>query len=107
MISGRQVNPIGRPIAASEVQQEQIAKHHKRGKSPRWIAKGDVAVAAHGDHCPRKFRADSGHSPAWRKKFVHSWGLNRNKPGMVCSAALRRCAFNLLKVISIGLRSGE
>ena len=31
----------------------------------------------------------------------------RNKPGMVCSAALRRCAFNLLKAISIGLRSGE
>ena len=32
------MNPIGRPIAASEVQQQQIAKHHKRGKSARWIA---------------------------------------------------------------------
>ena len=26
---------------------------------------------------------------------------------MVCSAALRRCAFTLLKTSSIGLRSGE
>jgi hypothetical protein len=32
------VNPIGRPIAASEAQQVEIAKHHKRGKSSRWIA---------------------------------------------------------------------
>ena len=31
----------------------------------------------------------------------------RSRPAMVCSAALRRCAFNLLKAISIGLRSGE
>jgi hypothetical protein len=32
------VNPIGRPIAASEAQQIEIRKHHKRGKSSRWIA---------------------------------------------------------------------
>ena len=32
------VNPVGRPIAASEAQQEQIARHHKAGKSARWIA---------------------------------------------------------------------
>src|SRR5262249_50746513 len=32
------VNPVGRPIAASEAQQAEIVKHHKRGKSERWIA---------------------------------------------------------------------
>jgi hypothetical protein len=32
------VNPVGRPIAASEMQQAQIIKHHKAGKSSRWIA---------------------------------------------------------------------
>jgi len=32
------VNPVGRPIAASEAQQAQIIKHHKAGKSTRWIA---------------------------------------------------------------------
>jgi hypothetical protein len=32
------VNPVGRPIAASEAQQIEIVKHHKRGKSSRWIA---------------------------------------------------------------------
>jgi hypothetical protein len=32
------VNPVGRPIAASVAQQEQIIRHHKRGKSSRWIA---------------------------------------------------------------------
>jgi septal ring factor EnvC (AmiA/AmiB activator) len=32
------VNPVGRPIAASEAQQAQIIKHHKQGKSSRWIA---------------------------------------------------------------------
>jgi hypothetical protein len=32
------VNPVGRPIAASETQQAEIVKHHKRGKSSRWIA---------------------------------------------------------------------
>jgi hypothetical protein len=32
------VKPVGRPIAASETQQEQILRHHKRGKSARWIA---------------------------------------------------------------------
>jgi hypothetical protein len=32
------VNPVGRPIAASEAQQEQIIRHHKRGQSARWIA---------------------------------------------------------------------
>jgi hypothetical protein len=30
--------PVGRPIAASEAQQAQIVKHHKAGKSARWIA---------------------------------------------------------------------
>jgi hypothetical protein len=30
--------PVGRPIAASEAQQAQIIKHHKAGRSPRWIA---------------------------------------------------------------------
>jgi hypothetical protein len=29
---------VGRPIAASEAQQAQIIKHHKAGKSERWIA---------------------------------------------------------------------
>jgi hypothetical protein len=32
------VNPVGRPIAASEAQQVEITKHHRRGKSSRWIA---------------------------------------------------------------------
>jgi hypothetical protein len=32
------VNPVGRPIAASDAQQEQIIRHHKVGKSSRWIA---------------------------------------------------------------------
>lgn len=31
----------------------------------------------------------------------------RKRCGIVCSAALRRCAFTLLKAGSIGLRSGE
>jgi hypothetical protein len=30
--------PVGRPIAASEAQQAQIIKHHKTGRSTRWIA---------------------------------------------------------------------
>jgi hypothetical protein len=29
---------VGRPIAASEAQQAQILRHHKAGKSERWIA---------------------------------------------------------------------
>lgn len=29
---------VGRPIAASDAQQEQVLKHHKAGKSLRWIA---------------------------------------------------------------------
>src|SRR5215471_17602577 len=53
--------------------------------------------------------------PAWRKKFLHSWALKsvttrpirRERRGIVCSAALRRCALSLLKASSIGLRSGE
>jgi hypothetical protein len=32
------VNPVGRPIGASPAQQEEIVKHHKRGRSSRWIA---------------------------------------------------------------------
>jgi hypothetical protein len=32
------VNPVGRPLAASEVQQAAILKRHKAGKSLRWIA---------------------------------------------------------------------
>jgi hypothetical protein len=32
------VNPVGRPVAASEPQQALIIKHHKAGKSLRWIA---------------------------------------------------------------------
>jgi hypothetical protein len=32
------VNPVGRPLAASEEQQAQIIRHHKAGKSSRWIA---------------------------------------------------------------------
>jgi hypothetical protein len=32
------VQPVGRPIAASEAQQAQILKHHKAGRSSRWIA---------------------------------------------------------------------
>jgi DNA-binding NarL/FixJ family response regulator len=32
------VNPVGRPIAASVAQQEQIVRHHKRGMSSRRIA---------------------------------------------------------------------
>jgi hypothetical protein len=32
------VNPIGRPLATSEGQQAQILKHHKAGRSSRWIA---------------------------------------------------------------------
>jgi len=32
------VQPVGRPIAASEAQQAQIVKQHKAGKSARWIA---------------------------------------------------------------------
>jgi hypothetical protein len=32
------VNPVGRPLAASEAQQAQIAKLHKAGRSARWIA---------------------------------------------------------------------
>lgn len=31
-------NPVGRPIAASEAQQALIIKHHKAGRSSRWIA---------------------------------------------------------------------
>src|ERR1700688_4608606 len=81
-------------------------------------------------HCPRCWsrrvtvlfepptRADSGQVrtyPAWRKKFLHSCGLKsvttrpirRMRRGMVCSAALRRCALSLLNASSIGLRSGE
>jgi hypothetical protein len=30
--------PVGRPIAASEAQQAEVAKHHKRSKVARWIA---------------------------------------------------------------------
>jgi hypothetical protein len=30
--------PVGRPVAASEAQQAQIVKHHKAGKSARWLA---------------------------------------------------------------------
>ena len=30
--------PVGRPIAASEAQRAQIIKHHKAGRSTRWIA---------------------------------------------------------------------
>jgi hypothetical protein len=30
--------PVGRPLAASEAQQAQVIKHHKAGKSARWIA---------------------------------------------------------------------
>jgi hypothetical protein len=29
---------VGRPLAASEAQQAQVLKHHKAGKSSRWIA---------------------------------------------------------------------
>src|SRR6267378_5973222 len=32
------VQPVGRPIAASEAQQDRVLKLHKAGKSPRWIA---------------------------------------------------------------------
>jgi hypothetical protein len=32
------VNPVGRPIAADEEEQEQILWHHKQGRSLRWIA---------------------------------------------------------------------
>ena len=53
--------------------------------------------------------------PAWRKKFLNSFGLKalttrsilRINPGIGCSAAWRRCAFNLLKACSIELRSRE
>jgi hypothetical protein len=30
--------PVGRPVAASDAQQAQVVKHHKAGKSARWIA---------------------------------------------------------------------
>src|SRR5512138_1225106 len=30
--------PVGRPIAASESQQQQVRAYHKEGKSKRWIA---------------------------------------------------------------------
>jgi hypothetical protein len=30
--------PVGRPLAASEAQRAQVIKHHKAGKSARWIA---------------------------------------------------------------------
>ena len=33
------VNPVGRPMATSEAQQAEILKHHKAGRSSRWIAK--------------------------------------------------------------------
>ena len=32
------VQPVGRPVAASDAQQAQIIKHYKAGKSSRWIA---------------------------------------------------------------------
>jgi hypothetical protein len=32
------VNPVGRPMATSEAQQAEILKHHKAGRSSRWIA---------------------------------------------------------------------
>ena len=32
------VDPVGRPVAASGAQQADILKHHKGGKSSRWIA---------------------------------------------------------------------
>jgi hypothetical protein len=32
------VNPVGRPMATSEAQQAQLLKHHKAGRSSRWIA---------------------------------------------------------------------
>jgi hypothetical protein len=32
------VNPIGHPMATSEAQHSTILKHHKAGKSSRWIA---------------------------------------------------------------------
>jgi hypothetical protein len=32
------VNPVGRPVAASDEQQAQIVRHHKAGRSARWIA---------------------------------------------------------------------
>jgi arylformamidase len=59
--------------------------------------------------------ADSGHVrtyPAWRKKFLHSCGLKlfttrpilRKSRGIVRSAALRKCALNLLKAASISHR---
>src|SRR3979411_1622405 len=53
--------------------------------------------------------------PACSKKFAHSWSVKertirpilRQSPSIVRSAALRRCAFTLLKPCSIGLKSGE
>src|SRR6516162_2805026 len=32
------VNPVGRPIAASEDEQQDVVRHHRQGKSARWIA---------------------------------------------------------------------
>jgi hypothetical protein len=32
------MRPVGRPLAASEDQQAQILRHHKAGRSSRWIA---------------------------------------------------------------------
>ena len=36
--------PVGRPLAASEAQQAQVIKHHKAGKSARWIA-GEMTLS--------------------------------------------------------------
>src|SRR5215470_5119222 len=85
--------------------------------SPASEGKADNGNLASSDYSTR-LRADSDQVrtyPAWRKKFLHSWALKsvttrpirRERRGIVCSAALRRCALSLLKASSIGLRSGE
>jgi uncharacterized coiled-coil protein SlyX len=38
------LNPPGRPMATSEVQQAEILKHHKTGRSSRWIA-GEMSLS--------------------------------------------------------------
>jgi hypothetical protein len=73
------LQPVGRPIAASEAQQEQIMKHHKAGKSARSIAEElnlsrrtvttVIDKSAGADRTTAKHRARLGLEPArkdWR-----------------------------------------
>jgi hypothetical protein len=50
--------PVGRPIAASEAQQAEVAKHHKRSKVARWIAEEQTRrQRSHQQSAPPAIRA--------------------------------------------------